>query len=430
MIESIADLIDAIKKREEAALAAFPDVEHPGITGAMYEGLTRELLQQAVFRDHDLRVETGKIRLPDGSLSRQMDVMVVVGEGTPIPYTDSVICDFSRVVAAIEVKKTLYGDELIDAHQNLLSIGKVSKDTKVPLRLARFVFRRLAHSELPDDGDLSVLGFEKEMMAVACIQEVALPLRVVLGYGGFATEHTLRTGLLTRLEKAAEGGPVKGFAPPQLPSLIISGSNALVKLNALPFSAHTSEREPWLVFASTSGNSTRILLETLWTRLRARLGLPSDIFGEDLEVEVLKPLLLAEPLHVDGMNGWQYRSVELSSSALESEPASTPWEPERLDTDEATILGILCKEHRISTRSSEVWRAFSEAKGASLDAFVERMRYASIAAIDHNGDFIVLTDLLQIVALPDIGFVAADNSTGRLSRWMMKRKPEDPRAGV
>jgi hypothetical protein len=81
MIRTIADLLDELKEKERLALSSYGDVRHNGMIGDMYEGLTRSLLTKVVFDGLDLRVTTGKIRAPDGSLSRQIDAMVAVGAG-------------------------------------------------------------------------------------------------------------------------------------------------------------------------------------------------------------------------------------------------------------------------------------------------------------------------------------------------------------
>jgi hypothetical protein len=48
-------------------------------------------------------------------LSRQIDVMVVHGDGERIPHTDHWIYPVNKVIAVIEVKKSPYKKDLADA---------------------------------------------------------------------------------------------------------------------------------------------------------------------------------------------------------------------------------------------------------------------------------------------------------------------------
>jgi hypothetical protein len=88
MIRTIADLLDELRQKEVATLGKWR-LNHAPMTGAMYEGLTRDLLDRAVFDGLDLRVVDGKIASAWGELSDQLDCMSVRGEGDSIPYTAS-----------------------------------------------------------------------------------------------------------------------------------------------------------------------------------------------------------------------------------------------------------------------------------------------------------------------------------------------------
>lgn len=80
--------------------------------GDMYEGLTRDLLSRSLFADLDLRVVTGKVRIDANTYSSQIDAMVVIGDGEQMPFSQHYLYPPEQVVAAIEVKKTLYGLEV------------------------------------------------------------------------------------------------------------------------------------------------------------------------------------------------------------------------------------------------------------------------------------------------------------------------------
>jgi hypothetical protein len=59
------------------------------------------------------------------------------------------------------------------------------------------------------------------------ITEQFAPLRIVFGYEGYASEHSLRKGFLDFLERNPR---TAGFGTTSLPSLIVCGGHSLVKL--------------------------------------------------------------------------------------------------------------------------------------------------------------------------------------------------------
>lgn len=76
--------------------------------GGMYEGLTKEIVEKSLFDGMNLRVVSGKItNQVDGKLSDQIDCMVVIGNGTKLPYSGDYIYDIDQVIMVIEVKKNL-----------------------------------------------------------------------------------------------------------------------------------------------------------------------------------------------------------------------------------------------------------------------------------------------------------------------------------
>lgn len=99
--------------------------------GNMYEGLTKEMAEKSLFDGMDLKVASGKItNQVDGKISKQIDCMIVIGEGTEIPYTKDYIYDIDQVIMVIEVKKNLYSKELSDGYDNLRSVTNLQKPTR------------------------------------------------------------------------------------------------------------------------------------------------------------------------------------------------------------------------------------------------------------------------------------------------------------
>jgi hypothetical protein len=418
MIESVAQLLEELRIKELEALQRFGDVGHQGMIGSMYEGLTREILQGALFNQLDLRVVTGKVRLAEGVYSRQMDAMVVVGDGEQMPHTEYWIYPPERVLAVIEVKKTLYASALDDAYQNLASVRADTYMQRIPRDAFYSAFRMVAQMDIPSDGLLARLPIQQEMIAHALMWDAALPVRIVIGYDGYRSEYTLREGFIDYLERAAEQGPRAGYGPANFPSVILCGRNALVKLNALPYAAQTTEPEHWLVYGSIADQASIVLLEVLWTRLLG-LGLVTyDVFGDDLTSETLHPLLQGRVEQHGEVGGWRYRAIHMSASELAATPARDTWAPVRLSNAEAVLITQLCAEGELDTATSPFWRSFAEDLGEGLDGALEHLRFNGLAALGPDGVIRLLTHGCQVACLPDFGWVAAENESGRFTRWM------------
>lgn len=114
MIKTLGDLLDNLVRVGREKLAEFSIVKHPGLIGDMYEGLAREVTQKALSPASDLRVVKGMIINSQDQLSRQIDCMIVHGEGKLIPNTDHWIYNVKDVIAVVEVKKSLHSKDLAD----------------------------------------------------------------------------------------------------------------------------------------------------------------------------------------------------------------------------------------------------------------------------------------------------------------------------
>lgn len=84
-------------------------------------------MSKAIFEEFDLKVCSGFIENSDKEVSKQIDCMIVTGEGKKIPYTNDYIYDIHQVIAVIEVKKDLFSRTLESAYMNLLSVKKSGK---------------------------------------------------------------------------------------------------------------------------------------------------------------------------------------------------------------------------------------------------------------------------------------------------------------
>jgi hypothetical protein len=86
MIKTVSDILDGFIEEEKKKLDQF-DLKHGPTIGAMYEGLTADVLNKAIPLHLDLRIESGVIYDDTNTMTGQIDCMLVRGQGIEIPYT-------------------------------------------------------------------------------------------------------------------------------------------------------------------------------------------------------------------------------------------------------------------------------------------------------------------------------------------------------
>ena len=193
MIETTYQLLAAMKDRGVEKIEPYLGIGHNPIIGDMYEGLTKKLMEKAVFKDFDMHVVSGKITNKSGEFSRQIDCMIVIGPGNKIPFTNEYIYEINSVIAVVEVKKNLFSSELSSAYDNLRSVVDIATpDKDIRINLLRDAFTGISKTELPEYEQVSELEERLQLLYHSLIVECALPLRVIFGYDGFADEFSLR----------------------------------------------------------------------------------------------------------------------------------------------------------------------------------------------------------------------------------------------
>jgi hypothetical protein len=296
MIKTAADLFQKIIEAESRVIKAQPDLNHMPMLGDMYEGLARHAIEQVVFDGLGLAVVQGKIKYSNGSLSGQIDCMIVGGEGHQLPYSPHFIYDIENVIAVIEIKKTLYGRGLSDSFLHLRGVNDLNYPYNIELaKLATSAWRAITTKPYPEEGEC--LSEREDMIRHALNVFSHQPIRIVLGYDGFRSEFALREGLCNFLKKQVQGttDPVPGFGATSFPSLIICAKASLVRLDGMPYAGSLSPGDDyWPLLASSSGNPFQILLEILWTRLSQLYDIHHSIFGEDLELESVNKFMDAK----------------------------------------------------------------------------------------------------------------------------------------
>jgi len=133
MIKTVAELLEKFLEYERKALDS-QSITHPPTIGAMYEGLTKDALSRVLPINNTLSVTSGFARGADGKLSKQLDCMLVSGEGEAVPHTGFKVYEIHQVIAVVEVKKELYKNDLAEGLDNLQSVNdlKLSDAANVP----------------------------------------------------------------------------------------------------------------------------------------------------------------------------------------------------------------------------------------------------------------------------------------------------------
>ena len=419
MIRNLGDLIEKLRQVEAAKLND-SDITHGPTIGAMYEGLTKSLLNRVVPDGLDVQVVSGFVVDGYGARSGQLDCMVVRGEGVPVPYVDGVFQWHVRdVLAVFEVKKTLFGGDMADAYGQLQQVSKVfsswvqNKETKgsFNLKASQRVYSECVGEVVPDK--LSEIDPLKHLIWHAIMIDQISPVRIALGYGGYSSEAGIRDGFLKFLH---ENTGKLGYGPPTIPNLIVGDGVSLVKLSGHPYHARMEEGW-WPIVASSSVNPSLLILEHLWTRISYSSPAP-HIFGEDLDMERLTPLLYAQPrLGPDAKTpmGWQFRSHKFTAKQLKAQPLFDAWDPIVLDVDQHVVVSRLCSED-ISMSDPQLL-AFLRSEGRDPQAFFASLVATTLVAT--IGDNLTLTTTTcKTAVLPDGRYVAGEDNSGRFSRWL------------
>ncbi len=434
MIRSISDILDAFRAAEAAELAK-SNITHPVLIGNMYEGLTQEILERAIPPGLGLQVVGGLIIDGFGGQSGQIDCMLVQGAGTPVPYVHNQYqWHVKDVIAVFEVKKNLYAGDLTDAYGHLGTvlqsysnwIQNQKESSTVNLKPTLRGYAQATGKVAPPSDEWREMPMDEHMILTTIMTDQLAPVRIIFGYEGYGTENGLRRGLVDYLK---ENQKKSGFGPYHLPNLIVAKGGSLVKLSGHPYLVARRADGSWPILASTHANPILLMLELIWTRLSYQFEL-AQLFGDDLDIESMAPLLDAEPKYDETLPakwGWNYHVRSFKASELKSAPTHVEWEPVVLTDIQHVVMNQLCKRD-IPTDEPD-FQAFLKAEGVDAEVFIKELVATGLVASD--GNFLRLTtDQFAAVLLPDGRFVGGENNTGRLMRWVGKylnnRQPNHP----
>jgi hypothetical protein len=410
MLKTVADLLSDLQRAEATALSKLA-IKHPGVIGEMYEGLTSRILNLPLPPISELRVTTGFIKDKHGQASRQIDCMIVMGKGEPIPHTRHEIVPVESVLLAVEVKKNLYSKELKDAYENLLSVKKLDSDAPLLVKLFSTAFKGITGYHLPTTKEERLaLPFHIQHIYAALSVDARLPARAVFGYDGFASEQNFREKFIGFLNtKSGE----KGYGPGSIPNLITCGNFSIFKANGMPNIVRMQD-DKWNVLATTNRNPLLLLLEILFCRLNF-MGLISDeVFG-DFKEERANCFISARAAQRGDEIGWEFFYQDTVEDVGPLEAFDRDWSPVFVDQTTWVVLGLLCRDP--IDINDDKFRQFLKKHECSLDELVKFLRDSRLAALSGT-KLKLLTKCCRCGILPDGRFLAGEDSSGQLTKWI------------
>ena len=422
MIKNIADFLEELKKNGIDLINKNRDVEHPGMTGDIFEGLTSEILKKSIFSGFNLKITKGKIRNNNNELSSQIDCMLVTGDGEQVPFTDHYIYHYSQVIAVLEVKKTLNKQQISNSHKNLESIIKVSRGIdyegeKYMIRLLRTSWELLTNTELPKREEVESLPEHLQIIYHTLLMEAYFPLRIVFGYFGYNSEYSLREGFVKMLEEKISSGNRKGLGVGSLPSLMICKNFSLIKSNGMPFAVPFQKKDfYWPILISTNNSPLLNLLELIWTRLSFKYEISSSIFGDDLEIDSGHRFLDCKfDKDSEGNKGWSYSYFEVNKTDLSRKFPKQKWKPAELNEVEFKLINVLCNVDEIKL-NGKFFKNLLEDSDYTKDQLINSLIKKRM--IFKKDNTIKLSTRECMAIIKNGKYYAGENFNGLMMKWV------------
>lgn len=418
MIVSVADLLLQLKEKEGEMLALV-DITHGPTIGDMYEGLSKDILSRTFPLELDLQLKSGFIVDGAGNKSPQIDLMLVRGIGDRIPYTDSHIWHIQNVIAVFEIKKTLLGQELEEDLEKAAALKELEfsyrstlldRHEPIDIESGLNAFELTTGLARPSREEVPMLPPLEQLIYHSMAFEQFSVIRILFGYQGFKTERGFRSSLAKIFEKYS--GIKRG--PAHLPHLVISGQFSIVKATGQPYICPI-ENGLWSFYLSSSANPLRLLLELLWTRLSREYNV-GNLWGDDLDVEVLKPYFLTGAIKNDDHFTWDIKYMDIPEGKLKVLGDTVPWNPTTLTAEQLAVMQLLLSGNRVSVNDPEIGALLDEAN-LSPEDFWSSLRATRLVVL-RGSQIELITNEFMALMLSDGTIVAADNESGRLTRWL------------
>ncbi|CAO5682130.1 MAG: hypothetical protein HEEMFOPI_01599 [Holosporales bacterium] len=415
-IKSFIDIIEALYESEKNLLNN-QNEKHPGIIGEMYEGLTADIVSRLsvkIFEQLELKVTKGIIVDCQGGRTGQIDCMLVSGEGKSIPYTDNYIYNINDVIAVFEVKKNINKTEMADALKHLGSICSLVPSRDYPSNLFNKAYTSIMGKHAPERKDVGDSLSHENIMYHFLSLEAVLPLRVIIGYNGYKTESGFRTSFLDILNDYVGK---KGMSPLQLPSLVISDNYSIVKLSGMPFAPSTLFSK-WMLLGSSKSSGIENLIELIWTRLNFYFDIPAEVFGEDLKLPIVAPLLSA--FFVEEKKGWEYNAIELTDSQLKNvmNKAEPEWFPPEISVAESEFLRVVVSKERVHYKDKSL-KMIANSHNTQISELFKSLNGKRLV-YKADGQIRLLAQQLSIIIHPSGKIYAVDLGDTKVFSWIKK----------
>ncbi len=426
MINTLADLLIEISEKENQRLKEL-NITHPPTIGAMYEGLTADILTKSLFGGLNLVVAKSSFIK---SCHTEFDVILAEGNGRCVPYTDKQEFTPEQVLAIIQVKKTFNAKELGDSYKNLMRIPDIYVGMR-PKDYMMEIATDSVHNTLQrsiKDYDLGKLTLEEEYVYHTLVTDAQLPVTIVLGYNGLKSEKSLRDKYYEYLNGkiSTNDNLKKGYGPCNFPTLLICGEYSIVKMTGSPFNAplKQSAKGWWDFMASSHYNPMYFFLEVLWSKLSYRYELPPIIFGEDLDTPKMTPFLSCQITKHENMIGWNYWYHEFDNNSLKSVNGTDEWQPIILDEIQFRVMNVLCLNEVLDF--SDVPQIEKDALDfgyESLDFLIQSLCKTGYVTRLDNNRICLITKGCQVMMIGD-KYLMGENNSGRFDNWLMKHTNE------
>lgn len=427
MIRTVADFLDEIKtKGIETILSTTADIKHRPTIGNIYEGLTSSLLNKSIFEGLNLKVVLNSFIVNKiGIISKEMDCLIVVGEGEKISFTNQYKYHISNVIAIIQVKKKLYKKDVEDSFINLNSVRGLIENTYAEpyvLELQQDAYKLLVGKYPPHFNEVNTKPIRAQIIFHLLMLEAYFPIRIVFGYFGYKDEWSFREAVFELLEVKTQNGPYRGYGPVGFPNLILCGNQSIMKNNGMPMGIpfQNDFKFYWPLLTSSSRNGMYYLLQLIWTRLCYKFNLDSAVFGKDFEAESSHPFLSCFERQISEDSwGWEFYYHCLSKQDLERPLKDIPYEPVELSDLQYRVLRALSTRGKINLIDKEL-KELTDKPDLDVDLFFKDIIRNRLVFIE-NGYLYPLVDKFEFVFTPEGKIVVGENRSGELTDWVKKQ---------
>ncbi|HDY8838729.1 DUF6602 domain-containing protein [Klebsiella pneumoniae] len=310
------------------------DIIHAPTIGEMYEGLTKDILKKAIPSELNLSVVNGFIHDGHGGQSRQIDCMVVHGEGEVIRHTNKKRYHVKDVVAIFEVKKELLSEQLKDSIDLLTTIDDIyfsyrSKTLDAPAFSTFYAaksFERITGKIAPRYDEKDSLSILDSAIYHSLVIDQLTPVRIAIGYNGYKSEYNFRQSFYNYYSN------MRKFRTFKIPSLLISDGFSIVKQNGYPYYLFLKNRG-WCIASSCKNNPLILILEVIFYKIKQMFDVQIEL-EEVVENENMTPLVLLDKKS----EKWDFTFCEYNPSDLKDRDDFLIWTPLHLKEDELSII--------------------------------------------------------------------------------------------